>query len=866
MFGNCLFNCKLFESDDISVYTDRTPEGQCQQQPGTVYFEAQSGTTSDNSIMKVSGESTYQNVNFGDQHDPYMYSVETVMDPTRKLMDSDDAQLGNFLSRPIKIHEEEWGTGSNLFFSINPWALYMENPRVINRISNFNLLRATLKLKIVINGNGFQYGRALASYNPLDIWDDLSQNRALVPQDAVQASQMPHIYLDPTTSTGGEMSLPFFDYRNYVNIPESDWQELGVLTVRSLNALKHANGASDQVTISVFAWVEDTSMAVLTSTDPSTLSPQSGREIDEANTKGMISGPATAIQKAATVLASVPQIAPFATATAAGAGVVANVAKALGYCRPPVTKDPEPYRPHGNASLALTTVPDGTSKMTIDDKQELSIDPRLAGLGAADPLNIKEIAKRESYLTTFSWNIGTSPETLLWNARIDPCTWAENGLTPKGFHFPACAMAALPFKYWTGKMKFRFQIVCSAFHKGRLKIVYDPNFLAGSEYNTNYLEVVDIADKSDFTIEIGNGQATTLLTHAEPGINSVTEMYSTTAYASRNPGNGVIGVYVVNELTTPNSTVNNDIEVNVFVSMGDDFETFVPNDTFQKFVFKPQSGSEIVPEGQNTAEPSAPQQEQSSEVGPGYTNHGLVNKVFTGEAISSFRTLLKRYNLHQSLIFGENSSPRVHYGRRSMFPYLRGNVSGAVNVTGLGAPYSYCNTVLLHWVTYAFAGWRGGIRWKILPRGEMDVDRDPQVYIQRAPLGGFEYQKGSTTTIAQYATDQDSAASVVVRSGSYPQSNAPLSGPNGLVFAQGKVNPNIEFECPFYSPFRFSPGKTENYTGLGLFTESWDYRIFVDANVDTCFDAYCAAAEDFQCYFFTGLPVMYYEADPPNPL
>lgn len=896
---------------------------------GKMKFKPQSGTTQDNVIMKISNKTEYENVQFTDQHDPYMYDMKGEMDPTRKLMDSDDATLDHFFSRPLKIHEVEWGTGTSLYSSIDPWSLYFENPRVINRIVNYNLLRAKLHVKIVINGNGFQYGRAIASYLPFDIWDSLSRNTALIPTDIVQASQQPHVYLDPTTSSGGEMILPFFEYRNYLNVPGDDWNEMGTLTIRSINDLKHANGASDQVTISVFAWAEEVAMSVLTSAEPSSLTPQSGKEVDEANTKGMISGPATAVAKAAGALSVIPQIAPFAIATEAGASVVAKVAKALGYCRPPQTKDPDLYNPRPHSSLAVTTTPDAVNKLTVDDKQELTIDPRVAGLSSSDPLNIKEIAKRESYLTTFNWTMGTAPESILWNARVDPVTWAEDGLTPNGYHFPACAMAALPFRYWTGTMKFRFQVVCSAFHKGRIKIVYDPNNINTNEYNTNYLQIVDIADRTDFTIEVGNGQYTSLLQHHVPGVDSVTQMYSTTRYTSPEEGNGVLAVYVVNELTTPNSAVNNDIQINVFVSMGDDFEVFVPDCHFQNFVFqpqsgregsnfslqserdreerlisqlevaiqryetigrrlptlnlarlrrdlelkkarlrgyKPQSGQEIVPESQNTEEPSAPQHSESENLGPGYTNDGLLNKVFTGEAIASFRTLLKRYNLHQSLIFAQDSSPRIHAGRRSAFPYLRGNVSGAVNTTAALASYNYCNTVLLHWVTYAFSGWRGSIRWKILPRGEMTSDRRPQLYVQRAPPGGFEYDKTSNTLLSAYSVDADSAWSVVKEDSlGIPADTKPFTGVNGEAFAQGMVNPNMEFEMPFYNIFRFVPGKTQDLTSLAIFSEPWDYRIIGDFNVDTNFDAYCAAGEDFQVFFFTGLPPMYYEAAPPAP-
>jgi len=117
-------------------------------------------------------------------------------------------------------------------------------------------------------------------------------------------------------------------------------------------------------------------------------------------------------------------------------------------------------------------------------------------------------------------------------------------------------------------------------------------------------------------------------------------------------------LYVVNELTTPNSIVTNDIEVNVFVSMGDDFEVFVPSDQFQKYVYKPQMGmlpqaGEIVPESENTTEPSAPLQDSTVKLGPTLQDGELINKVYTGECITTFRQMLKRYNLHTSSGFLE---------------------------------------------------------------------------------------------------------------------------------------------------------------------------------------------------------------------
>jgi hypothetical protein len=126
-------------------------------------------------------------------------------DSTFRIADTDDATLENFFSRPVKIRSYSWATGANLFEKFNPWQDFFENVRVINRITNYNLLRCKLKVRLVLNGNGFHYGRAIASYTPLHNEDGLTMDRSFFIEDVVAASQRPHVYLDPTNSQASSM-------------------------------------------------------------------------------------------------------------------------------------------------------------------------------------------------------------------------------------------------------------------------------------------------------------------------------------------------------------------------------------------------------------------------------------------------------------------------------------------------------------------------------------------------------------------------------------------------------------------------------------------------------------------------------------
>lgn len=801
-----------------------------------------------------------QNVVFADSQESYTTSFKPVSDPTRYQQDTYDAELANFFARPIKIAELEWAVAGSLFYQFDPWSLYLNDPKVSNRICNFNLLRTRLHLKFVINGNGFMYSRALVSYLPFANWDALSESEAIYPEDLTQESQQPHIFLNPTTSSGGDMILPFVWPWNSVYIPTSEWENLGRVTLRSFAPLKHANGATAIATISVFAWAEDMNLNVLTSVDPSTMTPQSGEEIDEANNKGTISGPASAVSKAASALTTIPAIAPFATATSMAASGVANIAKSLGYSRPPVTRDNEPIKPVATSSLALTTVPDSCHRLTLDDKQELSIDPRISGLDSDDPLSIKDIASKESFLTQFSWAISTSPGTLLWNARVDPCTFNYGGFDK--FYFPACCVAAMPFHYWTGTMKFRFQVMSSAYHKGRLKITWDPNWVASEEFNTMYTRVVDLEAESDFTISVSNGQYSTLLRHHLPGVDSVNQLYSGSRLLSKEEGNGVIAVSILNELTTPNSTVNNDVSINVFVSMGDDFEVYVPDDHFSNFVYKPQSGEEN-PDTVNAQD--KPEHDDGHTIGPTINSLDKIPLVYVGESVKSFRQMLKRYNLH-SVYSPSTTGDRSILLSTAYFPFLRGNMPDAINTTALAAPYNYCNTILLHFIVNCFSGWRGSIRTKVIPQGYFKHD-------DRLLGMTVERDNPANSAIAQYAltniplpsyASSDKAAFSAVNDST---STSRTFGVKGMTYTTSAINPTVEFEIPFYSRTRFVPGKIDNYTGIRSYTvheiPRINYQMQLNGNSTTTLQFYNAIGEDFTTYFWTGCPPMWYEANPP---
>jgi hypothetical protein len=740
----------------------------------------------------------------------------------------------------------------------------------MNRIVNYNNLRCKLCVKVILNGNGFHYGRAIMSYNPLWNRDEMTVDRAFFSQDIVAASQRPHIFLDPTTSQGGSMTLPFFWMYDYLNIPQAQWRDMGDMIIHTLQPLKHANGASDRVTVSIFAWAEDVVLATPTSSEVVGLVPQMGGE-DEYG-KGPISRPATAVARMAGKLKNIPVIGDYARATEMAASSVSSIASLFGMSRPVSVVDIVPMKPTFGGNLSNTNVGDSSQKLSLDVKQELCIDPRTVGLGDMDEMTITSIATRESYITNFPWAVGVAPETQLFTIGVNPCVWAANPITvPSEMHMTASCFAAVPFKHWRGSMKYRFQIVASAHHKGRLKIVWDPYRQATNEYNTNFTRIIDIADSTDFTVQIGWGNNSPYLDVAAPGDPTVSPvgkrnvdqqpynngLYNDFSYSFYN---GYLSVYVVNELTVPNSTINNDIAVNVYVAAGEDIQFRNPNNILKSYTLAPspdlvpQMGEELELEELDKPMDQAISQTMGKET-PITSGH---DQVFYGESITSFRALLKRYNHHSAVVWFGDAGEKLHQLTMCSFPLYSGYVPGAVYLRN-GEYFTYANTTLLNYLTSAYGGYRGGLRWKyVLERSCDPRTETTTLELERDPAGLAPWRQITIPLPTGNITEWMNIYNIYC-----------LTGLSGEIFTSTANNPVLEVEVPYQRPHRFTPGKILNYTERTIADRELpdfvrlQYHTNSNAADNDVLRMYNSVGEDFSLFFYLGPPRFFVNVVPP---
>lgn len=830
--------------------------------------------------VSESGPMSQQQITaFADQDAGWTTDIKSGYDETMDLANNNDSNLGEFLNRPIRQSVQNWVVGQPFFYSFNPWAEFLGNPFIAEKIKNYELIRMKMHCKMVISGTKFHYGRALASYNPLagTDFDQITVERNFLQQDLIQASQKPHFFLNPTKNTGGELCMPFFWTKNYLSITDEDAEDMGEIVIKSFDNLLHANGGNDPVTITIYLWAEDVVLTMPTST---ALTSQAGKKSKKplgAKNKsnditakdeygsGIISKPAAVIAKAAGLLADLPLIRPYALATEMVAGKVGEVAKIFGYSRPSVVTDIQLFKPNPTGNFTNVDAADAVQKLTMDSKAELTLDTRTAGLDGVDQMGINDIAQRESYLTSFTWTPDEGPDTLLWNSQVTPMLF---DILQSEIHPTPMSMIGSCFNSWQGSIKFRFQVVKSDFHKGRMLVRYDPNSHSSAvEYNTNYSRVIDIAEQDDFEVVVGWAQSEPWLTCGS--LSDTTVNFSDSVRLAKTQGifNGVLELNILNDLVCP--SVDAPISVNVFVSMCEDAKFAGPTNrnmnNFHVFpeqtpALESQSGMPDSTENPSVDETDKPMgSTEIQTIAKESVEADHTYSVFYGDPPTTLRELMKRYT--QTKVWVPESPPegvvRINNLLNKDAPYQSGWDPKGVDKSDVDdtTPLNVVNKDYASWWSPCYAGFRGARRKKYLfSNGKSTNPNVTRGDVANSGNGVITNSSLNYTTTTGARLGKWASTRIAGNSGA------------GSAATNLSVNNTIEVELPFYQQTRFSPARVVQ--GQDLKTNSHRVVTLAATNdaasasrqiesFSTTIQQWDAVGEDFTLMFFTGCPILY---------
>lgn len=795
--------------------------------------------------------------------------------------------LQKWFSRPLLIDTFTWQIADTLGTNheINPWYLFFTNAANKYKLNNYAYLRCKLKIKIMVNSTPFLYGAYLVAYAPL-------QDTTVIPttpfgtgittgasnQEIIHLSQLPSIWILPQTQKGGDLELPFLYNQNWlqtINL-NSQFQQMGTIKYELVVPLQSANAsATDGVTINTFCWAEDLELC-----GPSTVMAFQSKRMtvkrkpkDEYG-KGPISTPASAVAALAGMFRDCPMIGPFATATEMGAKAIAGGAAALGYTNVPVIDDVHAFRPHVNAGFANAEIGFQEEKLTIDPKNELTIDGSATGFSSMDELNIKYLVTKESYLGQFTWTQALGENANLFMSTISPSGYI--GVDPTTFS-SASAIYSVPmayfsqlFQFWRGDIILRFKMIVSQYHKGRVRVAYDPsgdvtnNITNADSTNVVYSEIFDIGETDEFEVRIPYMQplewsGLTSWNSKLSTANAYNVFNSSWAFAHvSNVTNGTLVMHVMNELSAPTTSAK--AYVLVFVRGAENLEFAGPSPSFSSggnklTLFTPQSLDTIETV---MGKPSVAKPERYlTNYGEGYVSLRQILRRVTREGVMV--RLLSAANLN--IVYRVMTRYPMSYGYdpNGLFFATKQIGSGSYN-------FSFNSMHPITWVQSAYLATRGSTIWYFnadnhIGGGSFNTSKIPSTTftVNRCPSSQYAIYAPAWTSAIVASTDMNQMCE-------YFRTNQ-MSGSAGFSITDQRIQPMQAVLLPNYSNYLYngtapttaSAASTIDGGQNDCFAVVYEVNDWQGGaeNLNTYMTSYCGIGTDYTVMGFLHCPTVY---------
>lgn len=736
-------------------------------------------------------------------------SIEAEVDYTSSIGVTSDISLEKFLERPILIMRETWALNTSFSTRLVPFNTFISDNRVNERIKNFAYITGTVHVKFLTTGTAFHFGKILAAYEP---WAPVAESPSIN-----QISVLPYVVIDPNTATGGTLQMPLILPYNAYNLHDGNNDFPISIHVRSLNNLTVIGDSNTPVEVTALCWM----------TDVKFIMPTYGPSIPSRTVNSMSEKDLPPEKLPTTdIIAKTPLSVTLGRYLKASQVILKNsleMAALMGFSKPNVPMTETRMRNMQTASLSNVNLPDTSVKLTMDSKQEVFIDGVVAGCGTCDEMDFNTIVQKEMLIDQFDWGPDTESNTSLWRCAVTPCVGVP---AVQGFQLTPMGQVANCFESWRGTMIYRIEIVGTPFHRGKLRVLYDPyhayrNNEGYDEMNVAYSQIIDLSETRNYEFCVGWGTNFNYLPTTSCGLESFTTDSSTTDIEDiRTESNGYLTISVFSPMSVGLASVGSDgalAFVNVYARMSDDSSFGKPVEKFMRDKIMYKCFSELPSNVRSMALQLTENPGGNNIPGdkhiicinqvPEFHDSGELSGIHFGERVSSVRQLLKRYCLSNVIVgtrFASSGASLFKYTlSMSMLPLFRRFTTISPTAQTASSEFRMCRNTWLNWFYPSYLGHRGGSRWKFFSRADIGIMQ----YQESSNSSGNFFFEVSTPVFPAGSNAFVQARNILVESVSYE---------NGGALSTPVLNPTLEVEVPYYSRYRFKLNNDLELTRPGL--------------------------------------------------
>jgi len=435
----------------------------------------------------------------------------------------------------------------DVFFSV---------PKNRYRLSGVGYVRGDFEFILQVNAVRFQQGRYILAYLPISVNANTVQTNLWIAAHVVNTqaiTSLRHVEIDLATQTSVTLKIPWQGPFNYTNVNFSAPSQFppGIIFIYPYSPLQAGSGDT------TCAWTLYGRMENVKTYANVVAQSSKSIQFAEAGSKlGPISSVARKISLSATELGVLPMLTSMMSVVSWGADVAGNVAKIWGYSKP---MNANPALIHTRKTVPNSFNSDGAFNghgLGLSSSNEVALTTGRSRT-QIDEMSYKFLCSQYIYWNSVTWSTAAVSETLLYSTAVGPHYF--NTTYGKGTTAPVFSTLSYFHAFYRGGFKFKFKIVKTEFHSGRLLVSFLPQLafntggaaVSFADTDNLFREIIDIRETNEFEVVVPYIQPTNFLIPS---------------FAI-----GTLSIHIVNALVAP-STVTSSVQILMEVAAADDFE------------------------------------------------------------------------------------------------------------------------------------------------------------------------------------------------------------------------------------------------------------------------------------------------------
>lgn len=401
--------------------------------------------------------------------------------------------------------------------------------------------RGDIHVKIQVNSNKFQIGQLMAcAYYQAGIAKDMKDKR-----NVYGLSQMDHVIIQASSSNNGELIIP---YKNVFPF----------IPTRAVPGMHSKYGVLNLADL----YIVVLNPLATTTNGPKTCKVSVLTKFVNSEFTGTAHGS----------FCVKPEMGPEMLAVAGAMKMLDYVMPDHNRDNPPLVRQPATFVPTASHNWSS-----GTG--AVDPLHTLRLNPagqtrHPAACDTPEPMTVDIIASKFGLIKQLEWHTETSDKGkrgyTLWK------TWVHPGLKHKmsgdnattKYVLTPVGIVSSCFSQWRGSLQFKFQIVASQFHTGRLMVGYIPGYHADvslSKLKASPHAIFDLQEQREFTYEVPFISYRPWWPRKDSG----------NYQAANSDPPSTLYLMIYNELITMES-IPSFAYINVYMSAGKSFEVSIP--------------------------------------------------------------------------------------------------------------------------------------------------------------------------------------------------------------------------------------------------------------------------------------------------